>query len=98
MASVQRQASLDGFAGDETSLSVIFRRMLYHSGYRGKPKNRRSDSQDRPDGRRLTLISLAQAHGPLLKGGAVCRSEEHTSELQSHHDLVCRLLLEKKNK
>src|SRR5277367_5922535 len=26
----------------------------------------------------------------------VRRSEEHTSELQSHHDLVCRLLLEKK--
>src|SRR5471032_873822 len=24
------------------------------------------------------------------------RSEEHTSELQSHHDIVCRLLLEKK--
>src|SRR5438034_7279882 len=29
---------------------------------------------------------------------AVRRSEEHTSELQSHSDLVCRLLLEKKNK
>src|SRR5437773_5736666 len=27
---------------------------------------------------------------------ASARSEEHTSELQSHHDLVCRLLLEKK--
>src|SRR5437773_6761861 len=27
---------------------------------------------------------------------AALRSEEHTSELQSHHDLVCRLLLEKK--
>src|SRR5437588_12752786 len=27
-----------------------------------------------------------------------CRSEEHTSELQSHSDLVCRLLLEKKKK
>src|SRR6202012_6279191 len=26
------------------------------------------------------------------------RSEEHTSELQSHSDLVCRLLLEKKHK
>src|SRR5438477_9859067 len=26
------------------------------------------------------------------------RSEEHTSELQSHVNLVCRLLLEKKNK
>src|SRR5260221_3309838 len=27
---------------------------------------------------------------------ATARSEEHTSELQSHSDLVCRLLLEKK--
>src|SRR5438034_7847385 len=32
----------------------------------------------------------------LERGGA--RSEEHTSELQSHSDLVCRLLLEKKKK
>src|SRR5438132_5780432 len=31
-----------------------------------------------------------------LTSGCV-RSEEHTSELQSHSDLVCRLLLEKKN-
>src|SRR5690242_21382926 len=35
------------------------------------------------------------AHGG---GGAAVRSEEHTSELQSHVNLVCRLLLEKKNK
>src|SRR5215204_6618580 len=33
--------------------------------------------------------------GPHPHGG---RSEEHTSELQSHSDLVCRLLLEKKKK
>src|SRR5438132_12634790 len=30
--------------------------------------------------------------------GRALRSEEHTSELQSHSDLVCRLLLEKKKK
>src|SRR5438034_5571160 len=30
--------------------------------------------------------------------GKAARSEEHTSELQSHSDLVCRLLLEKKKK
>src|SRR5690349_23139496 len=30
-------------------------------------------------------------------GGPFARSEEHTSELQSRRDLVCRLLLEKKN-
>src|SRR5438034_6316147 len=34
---------------------------------------------------------------PLMKGlSGAERSEEHTSELQSHSDLVCRLLLEKK--
>src|SRR5688572_32465787 len=35
-------------------------------------------------------------HGRELEQGA--RSEEHTSELQSQSKLVCRLLLEKKNK
>src|SRR5437868_13072662 len=37
--------------------------------------------------------SVEQFLGP----GCRCRSEEHTSELQSRFDLVCRLLLEKKN-
>src|SRR5437773_2795312 len=32
----------------------------------------------------------------VLRSSGGTRSEEHTSELQSHHDLVCRLLLEKK--
>src|SRR5438034_3006643 len=39
--------------------------------------------------------------GIVLSGGPSSvydRSEEHTSELQSHSDLVCRLLLEKKKK
>src|SRR5690349_23990618 len=37
----------------------------------------------------------------VLPRGGIClgrRSEEHTSELQSRRDLVCRLLLEKKKK
>src|SRR5260370_5961147 len=38
---------------------------------------------------------LHEAHMPLVYG---MRSEEHTSELQSHLNLVCRLLLEKKKK
>src|SRR5260221_10882574 len=37
-----------------------------------------------------------QRCGWVAKRGS--RSEEHTSELQSHSDLVCRLLLEKKKK
>src|SRR5438034_5227228 len=37
---------------------------------------------------------MASVVPPVTQG---LRSEEHTSELQSHSDLVCRLLLEKKN-
>src|SRR5437773_3963576 len=39
-------------------------------------------------------VGWSGAAGDELDGRV--RSEEHTSELQSHHDLVCRLLLEKK--
>src|SRR2546430_5791306 len=35
---------------------------------------------------------------PLSAASTQCRSEEHTSELQSQSNLVCRLLLEKKKK
>src|SRR5438034_7389577 len=41
------------------------------------------------------LGGTRMAHGA-LKSDRRSRSEEHTSELQSHSDLVCRLLLEKK--
>src|SRR5438034_6244641 len=40
----------------------------------------------------------ARAAGGRVAIGRAFRSEEHTSELQSHSDLVCRLLLEKKKK
>src|SRR5438477_10755816 len=36
--------------------------------------------------------------GPRSNSSTTSRSEEHTSELQSHVNLVCRLLLEKKKK
>src|SRR5690242_21032586 len=42
--------------------------------------------------------SLGLRAGRQAAGGWAERSEEHTSELQSHVNLVCRLLLEKKKK
>src|SRR5260370_124665 len=45
----------------------------------------------------LPSRGLGREHHPQVAGDArVPRSEEHTSELQSHLNLVCRLLLEKK--
>src|SRR6266567_1669111 len=38
-----------------------------------------------------------RVHFPASDSGSRARSEEHTSELQSQSNLVCRLLLEKKN-
>src|SRR5260370_34382086 len=45
-----------------------------------------------------TLDQLTLTRKLLHEGGSGPRSEEHTSELQSHLNLVCRLLLEKKKK
>src|SRR2546421_5189814 len=49
----------------------------------------RTTTSSRPTGR---------GAGRLKRSGSRARSEEHTSELQSRSDLVCRLLLEKKKK
>src|SRR5437773_8448614 len=60
------------------------------------PYTRSSDLDAAPVG------ALLGANGELDRlnrpAATILRSEEHTSELQSHHDLVCRLLLEKKKK
>src|SRR2546421_3289466 len=41
------------------------------------------------------VLAEVVAHVPARVADAIGRSEEHTSELQSRSDLVCRLLLEK---
>src|SRR5438093_13159822 len=50
----------------------------------------------------LPLLGSSFKHAPGIRGPSAClkleRSEEHTSELQSLTNLVCRLLLEKKKK
>src|SRR5260221_9939721 len=57
----------------------------YTTLFRSRAFRRSAGDEDRATDRRAV---------PHRRGG---RSEEHTSELQSHSDIVCRLLLEKKN-
>src|SRR5438034_7972872 len=79
----------------------------------GNPKSRkkrRGDSSSAIPLGNLRRTSIPRSAGVLLGhmperrellwalDGRTSRSEEHTSELQSHSDLVCRLLLEKKKK
>src|SRR5260221_1222911 len=59
----------------------------------------RSDAKD-DETKKAVLMYAARAAFSHQTSGYTQRgrSEEHTSELQSHSDLVCRLLLEKKKK
>src|SRR5690349_23301844 len=47
---------------------------------------------------RIELLGTSPSYFDMLRAKPALRSEEHTSELQSRRDLVCRLLLEKKKK
>src|SRR5438034_8726757 len=73
---------------------------LFRSSFRRRTRGSRGPSSARS----LTSYfsepqysSLPSLTGRFSQKYEVKRSEEHTSELQSHSDLVCRLLLEKKN-
>src|SRR5438067_8874240 len=78
----------------------------YTTLFRSRPKQvrqRRSIRAQWTDPMTL-LFGTPSTHYPSRRdflrrtgSGAGLRSEEHTSELQSRFDLVCRLLLEKKN-
>src|SRR5947207_11235182 len=57
-------------------------------------QRRQADDLERPEDGALDPAGIESA----ILGTLEIRSEEHTSELQSHSDLVCRLLLEKKKK
>src|SRR5690242_21456443 len=71
---------------------------LFRSAERG-PIVRRLDIHRAPDHSGTQAAAGAQAIGRQdLIQRSRARSEEHTSELQSHVNLVCRLLLEKKKK
>src|SRR5437773_8858114 len=78
-----------------------------HPDLHSFPTRRSSDLVGKLIGRETSLVAWRSRQGSCLGeefGSALVifvfllRSEEHTSELQSHHDLVCRLLLEKKKK
>src|SRR5690242_20909386 len=86
----------------EIDMCLEFRRVLFRSrGRRGKRTGSHARARDHRRARgpraRRRIVPRTDGRGD---GGtnARARSEEHTSELQSHVNLVCRLLLEKKKR
>src|SRR5436190_6031051 len=79
----------------------------YTTLFRSISKSSTSTTRVAPGGSsdtgQMSTVGLKSSRSPTFVVGntsrsvARARSEEHTSELQSHSDLVCRLLLEKKN-
>src|SRR5260221_4103648 len=68
----------------------------YTTLFRSLTQNRVQDALPRlPEDVQRLGVQVRKATPTILLATAA-RSEEHTSELQSHSDLVCRLLLEKK--
>src|SRR2546430_11854092 len=59
-------------------------------------RSRPGDGRARRDHHSSGCIFHILAHGRVVIPAGAWRSEEHTSELQSQSNLVCRLLLEKK--
>src|SRR5215204_6863239 len=65
----------------------------YTTLFRSRPRTRSRPGRGRSRSTRRQGPRRSSSGSP-----SWARSEEHTSELQSHSDLVCRLLLEKKKK
>src|SRR5207248_10922592 len=82
---------------EETELVGGFERLAQfadETGARLEPLARRYGESDDPEPKRLReALFPGPRPGPV--GVLRDRSEEHTSELQSPYDIVCRLLLEK---
>src|SRR5436309_9143662 len=107
---VLHSRALSGLDAPEVTVEVHLANGLPSFTIVGLPDTEVKESRDRVraalvnsrfefPARRIT-VNLAPAELPKESGRfdfPIARSEEHTSELQSRENLVCRLLLEKKN-
>src|SRR2546430_10812913 len=85
------------FFFNDTATTEIYTLSLHDA----LPISLKSAVHERPPGppsRSRAFRSSSKPQFLMLPMFVVTRSEEHTSELQSQSNLVCRLLLEKKNK
>src|SRR2546430_10247357 len=83
------------FRSDEAGAHLITRRSRVQ--IRPRHQSMQIRGPFRSSGRASSVSGCQRTDRSADKGSNAERSEEHTSELQSQSNLVCRLLLEKKN-
>src|SRR5690349_22229113 len=105
-----RDAVVEQARQEKVNVAELVTRLVLDAraaGWSFSAANGFANSSNVPDPARVRAASellgnMGRAGVPVQKGVAALfnrlRSEEHTSELQSRRDLVCRLLLEKKKK
>src|SRR5260370_21011442 len=69
---------------------------LFRSARAARTRHRDRPTSERPGGRRSSTSDARRARPCVRSKDPWGRSEQHTSELQSHLNLLCRLLLGKK--
>src|SRR5688572_31608625 len=79
------------------SYTTLFRSQRSHAGEGARRERHRPSEHLRHHHQRDSGAGVREQGGEPLQADHA-RSEEHTSELQSQSNLVCRLLLEKKKK
>src|SRR3712207_6859437 len=87
---------------NDTATTEIYTLSLHDalpiSGFRSAQQDTASAFGSDAPARGVFPVSVVDVHHDVSSQSKALRSEEHTSELQSRQYLVCRLLLEKKNK
>src|SRR2546430_6161235 len=100
----RRPPSSPPFPSPPLSRSALHGESVLHPGAAGSERPRHAGARlraraPRHEGFPRVRDPVSSLRASALRGGeeSAPRSEEHTSELQSQSNLVCRLLLEKKN-
>src|SRR5690242_21419292 len=89
---------IPSFFFDDTPTTAIYTLSLHDALPIFQMRREMVDAMRAAEADESVSVVLIDGAGPsFCSGYDITRSEEHTSELQSHVNLVCRLLLEKKN-
>src|SRR5699024_11811111 len=95
---IQSQKVVAEVIKQKPTVRWLFLTLTVRNVYDGTELNKSLSDMSKGFNRMMKYKKINKNLVGFMRATEVTRSEEHTSELQSRFDLVCRLLLEKKKK